>query len=201
MLPRGQASRESEVCSFLRHSVRLLAEGVAGPARICNAGAGLLGHKSGAAWQRRTGGRSRVTQPCLHCHRAPTRDAPTGAWGLTPLWGLGFRAAGSIARAGLKPAPTVCEGSTHVLIFQEGWRNCRIGADWWGEMVQTWGRRGSCVGLDGSGPGNGWHGRVTFFRVRGSEWVGFGRGFTAGVCVGASGGNRVSNMANARRWP
>ena len=40
MLPRGQASLESEVCSFLRHSVRLVAEVVAGPARICNAGAG-----------------------------------------------------------------------------------------------------------------------------------------------------------------
>ncbi len=40
MLPRGQGSREGEICSFLRHSVRLLAEGVAGPARICNAGAG-----------------------------------------------------------------------------------------------------------------------------------------------------------------
>ena len=40
MLPRGQGSREGEVCSFLRHSVRLVAEGVAGPARICNAGAG-----------------------------------------------------------------------------------------------------------------------------------------------------------------
>ena len=40
-LPRGQASREGEVCSFLRHSVRLLAEGVVGPAPICNAGAGF----------------------------------------------------------------------------------------------------------------------------------------------------------------
>ena len=40
MLPRGQGSREGEICSFLRHSVRLVAEGVAGPARICNAGAG-----------------------------------------------------------------------------------------------------------------------------------------------------------------
>ena len=36
------------------------------------------------------------------------------------------------------------------------------------------------MGLDGSGPGTGWRERVTFFRVLGSEWVGFGRGCTAG---------------------
>ena len=161
MLPRGQASRESEICSFLRHSVRPVAESADGSARFCNARCGLLVHKSGAAWQRRTGGR-RVTQPCLHCHRGRPQDCPR-APGVLPVWGYGFRGAGSV--------PRVSEDSTYVRKFQEGWRNCGIGADWWGEMVQTWGLRGSCVGLDGSGPGNGWRGRVTFFRVLGSEWV------------------------------
>ena len=85
----GQASREGEVCSFLRHSVRLLAEGVAGPARICNAGAGCRDTKVAPRGRGGQGGRSRVTQPCLHCHRAPTRDAPTDALGL-PRLGVGF---------------------------------------------------------------------------------------------------------------
>ena len=70
------------------------------------------------------------------------------------------------------------------------------------------GRNGAAVGkgrdVCGVGwcmAGKGWRGKVTFFWVRGSECVGCGRGGAAGVCVGASGGNLVSKMANARRWP
>ena len=91
-------------------------------------------------------------------------------------------------------------------MFQESWRNRGIGADWWEEVVQTWGRGGTCAGLDGAGLGNGWHGRVTFFRVRGSEWVGFGRGGAAGVCIGTSGGNLAKQngerkeMAVVQSW-
>ena len=187
MLPRGQASRESEICSFLRHSVRLLAEGVASPARICNAGADFWDTSVALRGRGGQGGLSKG-HSAVSSLPQPTRDAPTDAWGL-PRLGVGFPAAGSVPRVG--------EGSTRVRILQEGWRNCGIGADWWGEMVQTWGRRGSCVGLDGSGPGNGWHARVTFFRVRGSERVGFGRWGAAGVYRG----HWLSNMANARRWP
>ena len=184
--------REGEVCSFLRHSVRLLAEGVAGPARFCNAGAGCWDTKVAL---RGRGGQVDGAGSLSRVFTATGRPqgTPLRMPGALPRLRVGFPAAGSIPRVG--------ESSTPVLIFQEGWRSCGIGADWWGEMVQTWGRRGSCVGLDGSGPGNGWHGRVTFFRVRGSESVGFGRGCAAGVCVGASGGNWVSNRANARRWP
>ncbi len=181
--PTPLLPRKREVCSFLRHSVRLLAEGVAGPARNCNAGAGCRDTKVAPRGRGGQGRRSRVTQPCLHCHLCPS-SCPGGK-GCGDAWSV----------------PRVGESSTRVRIFQEGWRNCGIGADWWGEMERTWGRRGSCVGLDGSGPGNGWHGRVTFFRVRGSEWVGFGRWGAAEVCVGASGGHWLSNRANARRWP
>ena len=85
--PLFPRKREGEICSFLRHSVRLLAEGVAGPARICNAGAGCWDTKVALRGRGGQGGRNRVTQPCLHCHRAPTRDAPTDAWGLTPFEG------------------------------------------------------------------------------------------------------------------
>ena len=182
--------RKREVCSFLRHSVRLVAEGVAGPARICNAGAGCRDTKvapRGRGGQEDGAGLlSRVfaaAHPCQTAHgrftNRPYRGAGGGAWGSVPRVG---------------------EGSTLVRMLQEGWRNYGIGADWWVEMVQTWGRRGSCVGLDGSEPGNGWHARVTFFSGTGSEWVGCGRGCVAGVCVGASGGHWLSNMANARRW-
>ena len=125
-----------------------------------------------------------AAHPCQTAH---------GRFTNRPYRGAGGGARGSVPRVG--------EDSTLVRIFQEGWRNCGIGADWWGEMVQTWGRGGSCVGLDGSGPGNGWRARVTFFRVRGSEWVGFGGWGAARICVGASGGHWLSNMANARRWP
>ena len=84
---RGQASREGEVCSFLRHSVRLLAEGVAGPARICNAGAsfrdtkvalrGRGGQGDGA------GSLSRVFTVIGHPQGTPLRMP----WGLTPFEG------------------------------------------------------------------------------------------------------------------
>ena len=163
MFPR---KRGGEVCSFLRHSVRLLAEGVAGPARICNAGAGCWDTKVAP---RGRGGQGDGAGSLSRVFTATGRPqgTPLRMPGAFPRLRVGFPAAG--------PVPGVGEDSTDVRMFQEGWRNCGIGADWWGEMVQTWGRRGSCVGLDGSGPGNGWHGRVTFFRVRGSEWVGFGR--------------------------
>ena len=62
------------------------------------------------------------------------KGRPYGYLGPYPVWGYGFRAAGSVPRVG--------EDSTHVLIFQEPWRNCGIGADWWGEMAQTWGWAG-----------------------------------------------------------
>ena len=92
--PLSPREREGEVCSFLRHSVRLLAEGVAGPARICNAGAGCRDTKvapRGRGGQvDGAGSLSRVFTATGHpqdCHRAPTRDAPTDAWGLTPFEG------------------------------------------------------------------------------------------------------------------
>ena len=194
MLPRGQGSREGEVCSFLRHSVHLLAEVIAGPARICNAGAGCRDTKvapRGRGGQEDRGteqGHSAVSSLPQGTHKG----RPYGCLGPYPVWVWGFRAAGSVPRVG--------EDSTYVRIFQEGWRKCGMRAVWWGEMVQTWGLGGSCVGLDGSGPGNAWRARVTFFRVRGSKWVGFGRGGAAGVCIGAAGGDWLRNMANARQW-
>ena len=148
MLPRGQASREGEVCSILRHSVRFVAEGVAGPARICNAGAGFRDTKVAPRGRGGQGGRSRVTQPCLHCDRAPTRDAPTDAWGLTPLGDMvsgprgRFLAWARIAR--------LC------LSFKRGGEiagSGRIGGE-------KWCRRGEEVGRARDWVGQGWE-RVT----------------------------------------
>ncbi len=58
-----------------------------------------------------------------------------------PCAGGGAR--GSVLRVG--------EGSTAVRIFQEGWRNCGIGADWWGEVAQSWGSVGRAWGWMGQG--------------------------------------------------
>ena len=164
--------------SFCRIPTHFLAEGVAGPARICNAGAGCRdtrvaprgrgGQVDGA------GSLSRVFTATGRPQGTPLRMP----WAL-PRLRVGFRVAGPVPRTG--------EDSTRVLIFQERWRNCGIGADWWGEMVQTWGRRGSCVGLDRSGPGNGWHGKVTFSSGMGERTGsglgegGCGRGVRLGV--------------------
>ena len=57
---------------------------------------------------------------------------------------------------------------------------------------EKWCRRGDYVGRVwgwmGQGRGNGWRGRVTFFRVLGREWIGFGaRGCGRGVRWGARG--------------
>ena len=90
-LSRGQASRESEVCSFLRHSVRLLAEGVAGPARICNAGAGYRDTNRCCEWRcvaeedrgDGAGSLSRVFTVIGHPQGTPLRMP----WGLTPFEG------------------------------------------------------------------------------------------------------------------
>ena len=133
------------------------------------------------------------------CHRAPTRDAPTDAWGLTPFEGrvsgprgrflawarvarlcVYFNRAGEIAglgRIGGEIGADVGEGRVahaSCVYFEQavsqGEIGNGIGAEIGGdEMVQTWGRGGSCVGLDGSGPGNGWHGRVTFFSGTGER--------------------------------
>ena len=80
--------RMREVCSFLRHSVRLLAESVAGPVRICNAGASCRDTKVAPRGRGvqvdGAGSLSRVftaTGRPQDCPRAPTRDAPTDAWG------------------------------------------------------------------------------------------------------------------------
>ena len=125
--PLFPREREGEFCSFLRHSVRTFAEGVAGPARICNVGAGF--------WDTRVAPRGRGGQgdgagslsrvfaaahPCQTAH---------GRFTNRPYRGAGGGARGSVPRVG--------EGSTAVRIFQEGWRKCGIGADWWGEMAQT----------------------------------------------------------------
>ena len=207
MLPRGQASREGEICSFLRHCVHLLAEGVAGPARICNAGASFRDTK--VAPRGRGGQEDRGTEqgysavsslpPCAH------KGRPYGCLGHNPAGGRVSVPRGQYARAGLKPAPTVCEGSTHVRMFQEGWRDFGIvaGLGWIGG--KKWRRRGEEVGRAWGWMGQGRE-RVAresdaFFGVWGSEWVGCGGGCAAGVCVGASGGHLLSNMANARRWP
>ena len=113
MLPRGQASREGEVCSFLRHSVRLVAEGVAGPARICNAGAGCwdtrMAPRGRGGQGDGAGSLSRIFTATVRPRGTPLRNGthkgrPYGCLGPNPAWGQGFRAAGSIARAGLKPA-------------------------------------------------------------------------------------------------
>ena len=93
--PLFPRKREGEVCSFLRHSVRLLAEGVAGLARICNAGAGCWDTKvalRGRGGQGDgAGSLSRVFTATGHpqdCPRAPTRDAPTDAPGPSPFGGM-----------------------------------------------------------------------------------------------------------------
>ena len=177
--PLFPRKREGEVCSFLRHSVRLLAEGVAGPARICNAGTGLLGHKSGVAWQRRTGGRSRVTQPCLHCHRAPTRDAPTDAWGLTPFEG---RVSGPRGRSlAWARVARMC------VCFKRAGENAGLGRI----SGKKWCRRGEEVGRVWGWMRQGWE-RVarqgdTFFGFEGANGSGLGEVVRPGCALGRPG--------------
>ena len=191
--------------------MRLLAEGVAGPARICNAGAGCWDTKvapRGRGGQGDgAGSLSRIFTATVRPQGTPLRNGthkgrPYGCLGPNPAWGQGFRAAGSIARAGLKPAPTVCEGSTHVRIIQEGWRNCGIWADWWGrngaDVVKRWDVCG--IGWGSAGERVAQESDV-FFGCGGASGSGVGEVVSAGVCVGASGGHWLSNMANARRWP
>ena len=102
------------------------------------------------------------------------KGRPYGCLGPNPAWGQGFRAAGSIARAGLKPAPTVCEGSTHVRIIQEGWRNCGIRADWWGRNGADVVKRWYVCGVGWVSAGEWMRARESdvFFGYGGSEWVG-----------------------------
>ena len=66
-------------------------------------------------------------------------------------------------------------------------------------MVQTWGRVWVVCGVGWVRAGE----RVAresdvFFGYGGASGSGLGEGVSAGLCVGASGGNRVSNTANAR---
>ena len=88
----GQGSREGEICSFLRHSVRLLAEGVAGPARICNAGAGCRDTKvapRGRGGQGDgAGSLSRVLPQGAHTATGRPQGTPLRmAWSRNPAWG------------------------------------------------------------------------------------------------------------------
>ena len=143
--PLFPRKREGEVCSFLRHSVRLLAESVAGPARICNAGAGCwdtkVAPRDRAGQGDGAGSLSRVfaaAHPCQTAH---------GRFTNRPYRGAGGGARGSVPRVG--------EGSTFVLIFQEGWRNCGIGADWWGRNGAGVGMGRTWVVLDGARAGTG----------------------------------------------
>ena len=157
--PLFPREREGEFCSFLRHSVRTLAEGVAGPARICNVGAGF--------WDTRVAPRGRGGQgdgagslsrvfaaahPCQTAH---------GRFTNRPYRGAGGGARGSVPRVG--------EGSTAVRIFQEGWRKCGIGADWWGEMAQSWGLVGRERGWMGQGRERVAREGDAFFGVRGRD--------------------------------
>ena len=177
MLPRGQTLREGEICSFLLHSVVFVAGSVAGPARICNVGAGF--------WDTRVAPRGRGGQgdgagslsrvfaaahPCQTAH---------GRFTNRPYRGAGSGARGSVPRVG--------EGSTDVRIFPEGWRNCGIGADWWGEVAQSWGSVGRAWGWMGQCRERVAREGDAFFGVLGSEWAGCGRGCAAGVCVGTYG--------------
>ena len=116
------------------------------------------------------------------------KGRPYGCLGPNPAWGQGFRAAGSIARAGLKPAPTVGEGSTHVRIIQEGWRNCRIRADWWGRNGADVVKRWDVCGIGWGRGENGRRGRVTAFWGHGEQmgWS-WARGRDRGVRWGVRG--------------
>ncbi len=78
--------RKREVCSFLRHSVRLLAEGVAGPARICNAGASFRDTKVAP---RGRGGQGNGAGLLSRVFTTPVRPQGTPLWmpGLTPFEG------------------------------------------------------------------------------------------------------------------
>ena len=102
--------------------MRLLAERGVGPAQFCNAGVGKSRQNCRAAWQSGTvsvvGG------------QWPVFNVATDAWG------------GSVPRAGLKLAHTVCENRTDVRDMQDRWQNCGIraetgglGADLWGEIA------------------------------------------------------------------
>ena len=109
----------------------------------------------------------RADRPSFRCLRAPTRDAATDPWGPLPrLW-----AAGSVPRAGLKPAPTENENSTDVRLFQEGWRKWRIRPDWWGEIAQAWGWDCACA----------WHARGRGLERMAQERDAFFRGVGAGM--------------------
>ena len=73
--------------------------------------------------------------------------------------------------------------------FKRGGENRRIGADWWGEMAQPWGRGGTCVGLDGAAPGNEWRRKVTVFSgYGGANGLGMGEVVPPGCALGRAGG-------------
>ena len=140
----------------------------------------------------------------FRCHRTPAGDAghPQGM----PLrsFPVGGRVSGPrVGRAGgFATRLYRVEDSTDVRAFQDRWRICQSGADWWGEMTQAWGRGWACAG----------QGRVRamaraeresdgFFGVLGANGAGCGRGWATGVCAGASEGHWLRAYQTTKSSP
>ena len=204
----------------LLHSVAFVAGSAAGPGQFCNAGVCNSGHKCRAAWQKKrteAGSLSSLPQGAHKGRRAPTRDAgcPQGTQGAHKGRGrpqgmpqryfpVGGRVSGPrVGRAGgFATRLNRVEDSTDVRAFQDRWRICQSGADWWGEMTQAWGRGWACAG----------QGRVRamaraeresdgFFGVPGASGAGCGRGWATGVCAGASEGHWLRAYQTTKSSP
>ena len=108
----------------------------------------------------RQGAHKTATGRPQDCHRAPTRDAPTDAWGLTPFGGMVSGPRGRFL-AWARIARMCLSFKSRGEIAGLG----RIGGE-------KWRRRGDGQDVGGVGwgtGGNGWRGRVTLFSGTGER--------------------------------
>ena len=142
------------------HSVAFVAGGAGGATRICNGGAGF--------WGTSVAPRGRVGQGAVASFRRSY-----GCLGPIPRLGVGFPRGRSLAWARVARLCVCFKGAGEIAGLE---------TDWWGEMAQTWGLRGSCVGRAWGKAGI----RVAresdgFFGVRSANGSGVGGRGAAGV--------------------
>ena len=184
--PLFPRKREGEFCSFLRHSVRFLAEGGAGPARICNAGAGCRdtkvaprgrgGQVDGAGSLSRVFTATGCPQGTpLRMHRGP------------PCLEVGFPSRGVGRAGGFETRLPWVRVARMCVCFKRGGEIAGLGRI----AGEKWCRRGDDVGRVWGWMRQGWE-RVarqgdTFFGYGGASGSGLGEGVRPGCALGRPG--------------